>query len=921
MEFKKRIRTYSGTKGSAPSKREQANRQVARKAAAEGMVLLMNEGVLPLKADAKVALFGGGAVSTIKGGTGSGDVNEREVVGIYQGFLDAGIALTNQSWLEDYAKIYRQAREDWRQGILDEVAKDKEKKVFQVYSTHIFRMPAGSAMEAAQVEAADVVFYVISRTAGEDADRFLQPGDYYLTDAEKADLDFLNSHSENLVVILNTGGAMDLQDILGLSHLKALFSIVQPGMEGGHALADVLTSKVTPSGKLTDTWAKAYSDIPNSENYSHNNGNVQKEYYTEGIYVGYRYFDSFERNVAFPFGFGLSYTDFAIETMGLSVGDGQGGAQAQDGGGDVRASEVQDDARVSESRRDAQVSGGAQVSGSAQTLDGVPAPGGEQSGDWAMPCVTVKVTNIGTVYSGREVVQVYVSCPQTGLAKERRRRCGFGKTKVLAPGESETLRISIPVKNLASFSEEQSAWIVEKGQYGIWVGNCSVSKEEGRFLEEGHFLEKGSSLEISGILEVAEDAVIETVKHILPLQEELTELACPEEIRLAQERAWKAAALSKGLQPVSFVPVREAVKSYEEHEAAKAARELAAKLSEEQMIAMVIGEISKGQGQALGSAGIMVPGAAGETSSCLEEEYGVPGVPMADGPAGIRLMKSYEVDRATGGINNQGIFGAVEGGIFADHTKHENTDTYYQYATAIPVGTLLAQTWDTALLEEVGQAVAVEMEEFGIGWWLAPGMNIHRNPLCGRNFEYFSEDPLVTGQMAAAITRGVQSRNGVGTTIKHFACNNQEDNRMGCDSIVSERALREIYLRGFEIAVKTSQPMAIMTSYNLINGVHAANSKDMCTVAAREEWNFQGIIMTDWTTTQPRGGSSSWGCIAAGNDLIMPGYAGDVEDIRAALADGRFGTEELRACVERMLTVIFQTNAYQDSMPYGARFK
>lgn len=903
MELKKRIRTYSGTKESAPSERERRNRQVARRAAAEGMVLLKNEGVLPLKADAKVALFGGGAVSTIKGGTGSGDVNEREVVGIYQGFLDAGIALTNQGWLEEYAEIYRKAREDWRQEILDEVAKDKEKKFFQVYSTHIFRMPAGSAMEASQVEEADVAFYVISRTAGEDADRFLQPGDYYLTEAEKADLDFLNSHSENLAVILNTGGAMELQDILGLSHLKGLISIVQPGMEGGHALADVLTGKVTPSGKLTDTWAKAYSDIPGSANYSHNNGNVQKEYYTEGIYVGYRYFDSFEKDVAFPFGFGLSYTDFSIQVQGVGI-----------------------------------------------TSQGEP-------------YVEAKVTNTGDVWSGKEVVQIYVSCPQTGLAKVNRKLCGFAKTGLLAPGESARLKIVIPVKNLASFSEERSAWIVEKGQYGLWAGNSSANREEGH------------SLEVCGVLEAAEDTVIEEVKHILPLQEKLEELTCPEEIRLAQEKAWKAAAAAKGLQPVSFAPAREAVKPCEEQEAqkaagenetvkvaaaakaevektlgenerkridaaaevdaekavgenetkraaaaAKAARELAAKLDQEQMISMVIGEISKGQGQALGSAGIMVPGAAGETSSCLEEQYGVPGVPMADGPAGIRLMKSYEVDRTTGGINNQGIFGAVEGGIFADHTKNENADTYYQYATAIPVGTLLAQTWDTALLEEVGQAVAVEMEEFGIGWWLAPGMNIHRNPLCGRNFEYFSEDPLVAGQMVAAITRGVQSRNGVGTTIKHFACNNQEDNRMGCDSIVSERALREIYLRGFEIAVKTSQPMAIMTSYNLINGVHTANSRDLCTVAAREEWNFQGIIMTDWTTTMPRGGSSSWGCIAAGNDLIMPGYAGDIEDIKAALADGRLSKEELQACVERMLTIIFQTNAYQDSVPYGAGF-
>ncbi len=843
MELKKRIRTYSGTKESAPSEREKKNRQVARRAAAEGMVLLKNEGILPLKAEAKVALFGGGAVSTIKGGTGSGDVNEREVVGIYQGFLDAGIALTNQDWLEEYAEIYRQAREDWRQEILDQVAKDKEKKFFQIYSTHVFRMPAGSPMKEAQVSEADVAFYVISRTAGEDADRFLQPGDYYLTDGEKADLAYLDSHCENVAVILNTGGAMDLRDILGLSHLKGLISIVQPGMEGGHALADVLTGRVTPSGKLSDTWAKAYEDIPNSENYSHNNNNVRKEYYTEGIYVGYRYFDSFQKDVAFPFGFGLSYTDFSIQVQEVGI-----------------------------------------------TSQGEP-------------YVEAKVTNMGDTWSGREVVQIYVSCPQTGLAKVHRKLCGFGKTGLLAPGESGKLRIDIPVKDLASFSEEQSAWIVEKGQYGLWIGNSSAN------------------LEICGVLEVAEDTVIEEVKHILPLQEALEELTCPGEIRLAQEKAWKAAAEQKGLKPVSFMPHKEEVRTYPEHEAAIEAKKMAAKLTQEQMIAMVIGEISKGQGQALGSAGIMVPGAAGETSGCLEEQYGVPGVPMADGPAGIRLMKSYEVDRESGGINNQGIFGAVEGGIFASHTKNENADTYYQYATAIPVGTLLAQTWNPALLEEVGQAVAVEMEEFGIGWWLAPGMNIHRNPLCGRNFEYFSEDPLLAGQMAAAITRGVQSRNGVGTTIKHFACNNQEDNRMGSDSIVSQRALREIYLRGFEIAVKTAQPMAIMTSYNLINGVHAANSKDLCTVAAREEWNFQGIIMTDWTTTMPRGGSSSWGCIAAGNDLIMPGYGGDVEDIRKALAEGKLRKEELQACVERMLTVIFQTNAYQDSVPYGYRFR
>ncbi len=836
MEWKKRSRTYSGTTDDSPSERELANRRIARKAAAEGMVLLKNEGILPLQEGTKTALFGGGAVHMVKGGTGSGDVNQREVVEIWQGFLDAGIALTNRDWLEEYGRIYQKAREDWRQVIMDEMEK-QGKHFFEAYSSHVYRTPAGIPMKEAEIREADVVFYVISRTAGEFADRFLAPGDYYLTESEKEELDFLDRHSESLAVILNTGGAMDLTEILNLSHLKGLLCISQPGMEGGHALADVLTGKVTPGGKLTSTWALSYDHIPGAADYSHNNGNVEREYYKEGIYVGYRYFDSFEKKTAFSFGYGLSYTTFDVKMEAAAV-TAEGGVS-----------------------------------------------------------VSVTVTNTGAVWSGKEVVQVYVSCPQTALAKERRRLCGFRKTGLLAPGQSERLEIDLPAKNLASFSEEQSAWILEAGSYALWVGNSSVNTE------------------LSAVLLVEQDTVIERVAHILPLQETLDELVCPEELRMAQEASWKKLAEEKGLVPVPYVPGVPERASYEEKKEARWAKELAAKLTEEQMIHMVTGEVSRGQLQTLGVAGIMVPGAAGETSGCLEEEYGVPGVPMADGPAGLRLMKTYEVVRETGVIRNQGMFGAVEGGIFADQTKHDDADTYYQYATAIPVGTLLAQSWDPALLEEVGAAVAVEMEEFGIGWWLAPGMNIHRNPLCGRNFEYFSEDPLLSGHMAAAITRGVQSGNGVGTTIKHFACNNQEDNRKGSNSIVSERALREIYLRGFEIAVKTTQPMAIMTSYNLINGIHAANSRDLCTVVAREEWGFQGIIMTDWTTTGP-GGSSAPGCAAAGNDLIMPGSDGDHEEIRAALADKSLDVEALRSCVERLLTVIFQTNSFEGAVPY-----
>ena len=241
------------------------------------------------------------------------------------------------------------------------------------------------------------------------------------------------------------------------------------------------------------------------------------------------------------------------------------------------------------------------------------------------------------------------------------------------------------------------------------------------------------------------------------------------------------------------------------------------------------------------------------------------------------------------------------------------------YATAIPIGTHLAQTFDLELVRNLGKLVADEMTEFGIAWWLAPGLNIHRNPLCGRNFEYYSEDPLLSGEMAAAITHGVQSIPGVGTTIKHFACNNQEDNRMSSNSIVSERALREIYLRGFEIAIKTAQPMCIMTSYNLINSIHTANSYDLCTIVARNEWGFEGIIMTDWTTTTA-GGSKSSACAIAGNDLIMPANQIDIDNIMAALKDGSLPRGIARDCAARLIKVIFQTIGMEDIEAYNKQF-
>lgn len=817
----------SGTTDPSVTEREIRNRETARKAAAEGFVLLKNEGVLPLSADRPLALLGP-ANHIIKGGTGSGDVNQRIVVQIDEALREAGMVLTSESWLRDFDKRYRYAREDWKQMILGPLERGESEDVFAVYTSQPFRMPDGRVLESADVEGAAAAVYVISRVAGEAKDRAAEPGDYELTEKEMADLVWLNDHAVPVVLLLNAGAPVQLADVSKLPFVKGILVISQPGQEGGHAVADVLLGKVTPSGKLTATWAVKYADYPNAESFSYLSGDVEKEYYTEDIYVGYRYFDSFMVEPLYPFGFGLSYTDFLIEA------------------GEIRTS-------------------GSEV------------------------IVSCTVTNTGRQYSGREVVQLYVTCPQEGLPKEYQRLAGFVKTALLSPGETWQGEIRADAKAFASFDEERPAWMAEAGLYGLWLGNSSAQTK------------------LAGILKVEKDAVIEMVRHICPQKEWLPAYRRPEDIRKREER-WHRQAEEAGLAPVIFVPETEKRPVPEADEITREARRLAARIPLEELIPLFYGEISKAQG-AIGASGVRVPGSAAETTGELEEKYGIPGVVLADGPAGLRLNREYRVSKETGELVPEGFLTSFEGGFLAPERKidPEKEESWYQFCTAFPVGTLLAQTFDPALVEEVGRAVAVEMEEYHVNWWLAPGMNIQRNPLCGRNFEYYSEDPLLSGVIAAAMTDGVQSVPGMSTTIKHFACNNQEDNRMGSDSILSERALREIYLRGFEIAVKKSHPMCIMTSYNLINGVHAANCRDLCTGAAREEWGFTGVIMTDWTTTFPVGGSVSWKCIEAGNDLIMPGYPGDDENIREALRRGDLKEETMRECAARILDVILRT--------------
>ena len=820
---------------------EAAHRRTAKKAAEEGFVLLKNEhSVLPLAKGSKLALYGAGASNPIKGGTGSGDVNERDVVSIYDGLKAAGYEITTEAWVESFRKQYEQSRIEWRNKIWEQFDKSGCDSVaqFHIYAATQYAMPAGDLPEKTD---ADTAVYVISRIAGEGADRFAKESDYYLNEKENEILKTICGMYKDVILLINSGGIIDLSFLDTYENISGVVLISQAGMETGNAVASLFTGSVTPSGKLTDTWAYKYEDYPNAETFSHNNGNVETEKYEEGIYVGYRYFDTFQVPVRYPFGFGLSYTDFSLTTKEITLS-------------------------------------------AADTVS-----------------VTVTVTNTGSSYSGKEVVQIYVSCPQDKMEKEYRRLAGFAKTKLLAPGQSEELSIEIPLYTLASYCAKTPGWVLEKGAYGLFVGNSIADAV------------------LSGIVNLEDDALLVKTENICPLTEELKELSASAETVAALRNDWLAKADQVPALTVdaSALNTTTVVYGKEQDKIAPEVREFVDSLSTEQLVLLATGDPGKSQNasdeqkeSALGAAGISVPGSAAQTSSCALADKNLTPIVLADGPAGLRLLQRYPV--VDGEIKPVPFEMSIEHGFLARNADIEGAEYYYQFCTAFPIGTLLAQTWDKDVMQAVGKVVAEEMNEFYVTLWLAPGMNIHRNPLCGRNFEYYSEDPLLSGKMAAAMTDGVQSVYGCGTTIKHYACNNQEDNRMGSNTVISERTLREIYLKGFEIAVKESQPMSIMTSYNLVNGIHAANNYDLCTKAARDEWGFKGVFMTDWTTTHNGPDCTASGCMRAGNDLVMPGIPGDHDNIRAALADGSLPLEQLKLCIAHLVDIVWKSNRYEN---------
>ena len=775
-----------------------------RAAAAGCTVLLRKSGQFPLNAPCRLALYGPGARHTLKGGMGSGEVNSHFTVTVEQGLKDAGFTIATETWLERYDRILEDAKQNFYQEIR-RIAKATKQQAMIVGMGAIMAEPEYSLPLDAEAEAA---VYVLSRTCGEGADRKPVKGDLLLTDTEVRDILELNRRFSRFMLVLNVGGPVDLTPVKEVSNILLLGQL---GAETGVILADILLGKSVPSGKLTTTWAPW-------EDCCHIGEECQKDdtRYNEGIYVGYRYFDTVGKAPLLPFGYGLGYTDFAVTDGTVSV------------------------------------------NGSRVLL-------------------TASVKNSGT-YRGRETVQAYMSLPAGKLDQPYQTLAGFVKTAELEPGEEETVSIAFDLVDLAGYDTERACYLLEKGDYIVRVGANSRNTQP------------------VAVLRLEQDVITRQAKNVCGTTD-FTDWKPEQPVQ---------AEISSDL-PVLTVAASAFPCQQTVYDQAYPIDEAVRKLSDDDLIKLAVGAFNPKAGIAsiIGTASLSVPGAAGETADVLPV---LKPLVMADGPAGLRLSKSYYQDKK--GIHVLGSTMPESIAAFLPKIARwflnrqpklkDGIEIQHQYCTAIPVGTSIAQSWDPAFGELCGDIVGSEMERFGVQLWLAPALNIHRNLLCGRNYEYYSEDPLISGIFAAALTKGVQRHPGCGVTIKHYAANNQETNRYNSNSIVSERALREIYLRGFGIAVREGHPAAAMTSYNLVNATHTSEHKGLIEDILRNEYGFEGIVMTDWIT----GGSvlsknakhpvpNAGRVAAAGGDLFMPGSQKEINEIKAALADGTLTRKQL----------------------------
>jgi beta-glucosidase len=711
--------------------------EFSRRVAAEGVVLLKNEGqVLPIRNKEKISIFGRTQINYYRSGTGSGgSVNVEYTTNL----LDALRSKKNIIVNEHLADIY----ERW----IKENPFDNGGGGWAAEPWHQKEMPLTDSMVLEARVESDKALVVIGRTAGEDKDNEDAEGSYQLTWEEKEMLRLVSKYFEKVVVILNVSNIIDMSWINEesyLNHIKGVLYTWQGGIEGGNAAADILVGEVTPSGKLTDTIAYSINDYPSTINY----GSELKNYYQEDIYVGYRYFETFcPQKVQYEFGYGLSYTVFEIKPGEVTL-------------------HTQEGEKYFELR------------------------------------VTVK--NIGRTFAGKEVVQVYYEAPQGSLGRPARILAAFSKTKILKPGEEQCLTISVPVNNMASYDDagvtgNASCYVLEAGEYNLYVGN-SVRKAVKVRVEGQSFYKIEKLQEVQQMEEAL--APNESFKRTKPGSKkedgtyEVTYEEVPKQKISLEER------IKRNLPEAFSQTGNQGYKLRDVYDKKVSMEAFIAQLSDNELATIV-----RGEGM---SSPWVTPGTASAFGGLSEglTNYGIPIACTADGPSGIRMDSGLK-------------------------------------ATQIPIGTLLSSTWNAELIEELYEMEGQELLSNNVDVLLGPGLNIRRSPLNGRNFEYFSEDPLVTGIFAAAATRGIK-KGGSNATLKHFACNNQEKSRHRVDAIVSERALREIYLKGFEMAVKEGGAAAVMTAYNPVNGHWTASNYDLNTTILRKEWGFKGIVMTDW---------------------------------------------------------------------------
>lgn len=759
---------------------------LSKEAATEGMVLLKNESnALPLKKGEKIALFGKATIEYIKGGGGSGDVNCPYIRNIADGFKmkesegKVSVYMPLVDFYKEYVEkesvnVLTQEQINARWDIVNnmEFCTERDDMTYDTFAAmHVKEAEVPYSLIEDAGKNADTAIITLSRFSAEGVDRRPQGGDYYLSDLEKELIDNVTKNFNKIIIIINSGAQIDCEYFAENDKVQGILFGWQGGMEGGSAIADLLCGDVNPSGKLVDTIAKSYDCYPCKDDFWECFDHVD---YSDDIFVGYRYFETIpgaNENVRYPFGYGLSYTSFEISGKVCCESDGK--------------------------------------------IIGI---------------ATVK--NTGNV-AGKEVVQLYYSAPQGKLGKPSKELAAFKKTKLLIPGESETVVVSFDIADMASFDDlgkiQKSARVLEKGVYSFYIGTSVRDNEKLNFEYT-----------------VNEDTVTEQLSDWckpFKLKKRLLADGSYEELPLGEEE------YLYGINEPTNANAPEKEVAFDKVGEEISLDEFVAQFTLEELMEFVGGH---------GPTGVCNTGCFGGL-----ERLRVPAVPTADGPAGLRLD--------------------VETGI---------------PTTAWPCATLLACMWNPELAYEVGKGGGAEIRENNLGVWLSPALNIHRDPLCGRNFEYYSEDPLIAGKTASAVTRGVQSQK-VAVSIKHFACNNKEANRFASDSRVSERALREIYLRGFEIAVKEADPWTVMSSYNLINGQHTSESYELLTGILRDEWGYKGMVVTDWGVKNDPVKE-----VKAGNDMKM--HCGYPEDLKAGYDNGDITRADLELCVKRILEMFMK---------------